>query len=63
MIVLEIKCDGCPMVGARDSGIDRKPAHVLRQMLKAAGWLIDPDHGRDLCPTCRQAATKDGGTR
>jgi len=50
MIVIEIRCDKCQIVGiSRASAF----AHLLRQELKAQRWKVAMVGGKDFCPKCK----------
>jgi hypothetical protein len=53
MIRVELRCDGCGVLGAADEGPDREKVNVLRQLLSRIGWRTGLPRGRDLCPECR----------
>lgn len=47
MMVVQIRCDKCGKVGMSEHG---GRAHVLRAMLRSAGWRHKG--ATDTCPTC-----------
>ena len=65
MIVLKVLCDGCGRDGNESRGVERKPGHVLRQILNGHGWrtgVVGPRSwttgGKDYCPMCVAAAKR-----
>lgn len=51
----EVRCDGCGKVEAVDGmARGRWRAHIAREQLKAMGWAVGLEGGKDLCPECRK---------
>lgn len=54
MIEIVIRCDVCDIAGDSSHGPKDNYAHLIRERLKAAGWLVSQRGGQDLCPGCRK---------
>ena len=54
MIVIEIHCNDCKVVGAKDH---RRTATMLRNYLREKGWHV-LNSAIDLCPKCRRVRKK-----
>jgi len=57
-ISVQIVCDNCGKVISCGSGMDRKPAHIIRTKLSHAGWLIGGGPEEDLCDVCRPPSVR-----
>ena len=61
MIHTSIRCNGCgceePVVRAADNG--QLQPHSVRTRLEKLGWRVGLPGGKDYCPDCPGAVTKD----